>query len=146
MGFFLSDKTTIMLETCPPNSQHRFHWVACLALNAVLVRHEVNLQNQFLLASLTKEDGQEQLAMLSALGRDFVFTATHLRQLCNCKSMVGTVVARLLPTLVGGKFSLNMAIRKVDNMSEFIKMLTLCKEYLLFNPESPTGAWVVNVW
>ncbi|CAK8985613.1 Uncharacterized protein SCF082_LOCUS211 [Durusdinium trenchii] len=88
---------------------------------------------------------QEQLAMLSALGRDFVFTATHLRQLCNCKSMVGTVVARLLPTLVGGKFSLNMAIRKVDNMSEFIKMLTLCKEYLLFNPESPTGHYKLDL-
>ena len=31
---------------------------------------------------------------------------------------------------VGGKFSMNMAIRKVENVSEFIKMLTLCKEFL----------------
>lgn len=31
---------------------------------------------------------------------------------------------------VGGKFSMNMAMRKVENVSEFIKMLTLCKEFL----------------
>lgn len=87
---------------------------------------------------------QEQLAMLSALGRDFVFTATHLRQLCS-RAMVGTTVARLLPTLVGGKFSMNMAMRKVENVSEFIKMLTLCKEYMLFNPHSPTGHYKLDL-
>lgn len=87
---------------------------------------------------------QEQLAMLSALGRDFVFTATHLRQLSS-RALVGTTIARLLPTLVGGKFSMNMAMRRVDNVSEFIKMLTLCKEFLLFNPQSPTGHYKLDL-
>jgi len=100
-----------------------------------------------LLAQWKLLDGheQEQLAMLAALGRDFIFTSTHLRQLCACRSMVGTTVARLLPTLVGGKFARNMVIRCVDNMSEFVKMLTLCKEYLLFNPDSPTGHYKLDL-
>lgn len=88
---------------------------------------------------------QEQLAMLAALGRDFIFTSTHLRQLCACRAMLGTTVARLLPTLVGGKFARSMVLRCVDNLSEFVKMLTLCKEYLLFNPDSPTGHYKLDL-
>ncbi|CAJ1412792.1 unnamed protein product [Effrenium voratum] len=88
---------------------------------------------------------QEQLAMLSALGRDFIFTATHLRQLCSCKAIAGVTVARLLPTLLGGRFAMNMVMRRVENLSEFIKMLTLCKEYLLFNPQSPSGHYKLDL-
>ncbi|CAE7519254.1 unnamed protein product, partial [Symbiodinium pilosum] len=100
-----------------------------------------------LLAQWRLLDGheQEQLAMLAALGRDFIFTSTHLRQLCACRSMVGTTVARLLPTLAGGKFARNMVMRCVDNLSEFVRMLTLCKEYLLFNPDSPTGHYKLDL-
>eukprot|EP00440_Ansanella_granifera_P074981 gb/GFBE01081375.1/.p1 GENE.gb/GFBE01081375.1/~~gb/GFBE01081375.1/.p1 ORF type:complete len:1536 (+),score=380.10 gb/GFBE01081375.1/:1-4608(+) len=88
---------------------------------------------------------KDQAAMLAALGRDFIFTATQINQLCKCRSMVGTTVARLMPTLTGGAFARTLVIKSVDNMGEFIKMLTLCKEYVLFNPESPTGHYRLDL-
>lgn len=47
---------------------------------------------------------------------------------------------------VGGKFSMNMAMRRVDNVSEFIKMLTLCKEcFSLCSDESFSVCFCVCV-
>jgi len=100
-----------------------------------------------LLAQWKRLDGrmQEQLSMLNALGRDFMFTPTILRQLCNTRSMSGTVVARLLPTLKEGGYARWTVMRTIDNMGEFAKMTTQCKEYFCFNPMSPTGHYILNL-
>ncbi len=44
---------------------------------------------------------------------------------CSYRKASGTASSK---SKVGGKFSMNMAMQRVDNVSEFIKMLTLCKE------------------
>mmetsp|Transcript_82693 Transcript_82693/g.145949 ORF Transcript_82693/g.145949 Transcript_82693/m.145949 type:complete len:1599 (-) Transcript_82693:62-4858(-) len=100
-----------------------------------------------LLALWKRLDGriQEQLAVLTALGRDFIFTPTILRQLSLSRSQTGNVVARLLPTLKGGQFARFMVVRCIDNMGEFAKMAAFCKEYLLFNPMSPTGHYILDL-
>eukprot|EP00930_Biecheleria_cincta_P101874 TRINITY_DN9351_c0_g1_i2.p1 TRINITY_DN9351_c0_g1~~TRINITY_DN9351_c0_g1_i2.p1 ORF type:complete len:1123 (+),score=171.64 TRINITY_DN9351_c0_g1_i2:216-3371(+) len=89
---------------------------------------------------------KEQATMLAALSRDFRFTAIQLRQFAAADvAMSGLTLANLLPTLIGDAFDRWLVIQSVAKINELIKTMSRCKELLLFNPDSPTGKYILDL-
>lgn len=81
----------------------------------------------------------EQLAILEALSKDFVLRLPYLEHLCRSRSLIGDILGRLLPCLVGGRPALFMGQRLSPTLTDYARMLHQANSFLTFNVENPTG-------
>mmetsp|Transcript_115826 Transcript_115826/g.374253 ORF Transcript_115826/g.374253 Transcript_115826/m.374253 type:complete len:597 (-) Transcript_115826:406-2196(-) len=88
---------------------------------------------------------KEQLLLLDALSSDILLTYPHIRELCRHREMVGEILWRLVPAVAGGQAARYLAMLLVPTMDLLLKLLRDMGSYLRFNPENPTGHYLLDL-
>jgi len=83
----------------------------------------------------------EQLTMLEALSKDFLFDYPQLVQFCKNKQLVVEVAKRLLPCLLGGSGMTFLSLLKMPSPADYTRFMKEAKNFYLFNLENPTGPY-----
>lgn len=100
-----------------------------------------------ILALWKKLAGQtaEQGIVLEGLAKDFHITVPMFTQLCEDKAESSSIAERLFANMVGGQSVRFLAGLCVQTLTDYLKLMKVCRRLLLFNVENPTGHYRLDL-
>jgi Ran GTPase-activating protein (RanGAP) involved in mRNA processing and transport/Ca2+-binding EF-hand superfamily protein len=88
----------------------------------------------------------DEIAMLDALSKDYLFTYPHLKQLCQNRMMKQQIISKLLPCVTGGYPARFLTLMLLSSPTDHLLMLKANRNFLNFNPQNPTGHYELDLY
>lgn len=100
-----------------------------------------------ILALWKKLAGQtaEQGIVLEGLSKDFHITVPVFTQLCEDKAESSDIANRLFANMVGGQNVRFLSGLCVQTLTDYLKLMRVCRRLFLFNVENPTGHYHLDL-
>lgn len=87
----------------------------------------------------------DQLTMLDAMSKDFLFNYSQFVQMCRSRAIIGDIVWRILPCVTGGTTSRYLGMLHMPSIGEYLKLMRRSVRLLHFNIDNPTGHYNLDL-